>query len=126
MEILWVALAGVAGTLSRYGMTGVAYRILGDRFPYGTLLVNVIGSIVIGFVMHVGISTALLPKTVRVAVTIGFLGAFTTFSSFSYETIRILEERMWGMATLNIASNVVLSLLGCWIGIVFAKFLLGR
>ena len=126
MEILWIAIAGVAGTLSRYGMTGLTHRVLGDRFPYGTLLVNVIGSIVIGFVMHFGITTAALPKTARVAITIGFLGAFTTFSTFSYETVRILEDRLWGMATLNIAANVILSIFGCWLGITLAKLLIGR
>ncbi len=125
-EVLWVSIAGVLGTLCRYGLTGFVYKIVdSDQFPLGTLVVNVLGSFAIGFIMQVGTATTLLPRTVRVAATIGFLGAFTTFSTFSYETVKLLETRMWNTALLNSSANLLGCLLACWLGIVAAKALLG-
>ena len=118
-EVVWIAVAGLLGTLSRYALTGATYRLLAPRFPIGTVIVNLSGSFVIGVIMTLGFATAWIPQTARVAVSIGFLGAFTTFSTFSYETVKLLESRMWWNAALNISINVIGSIVACWLGIVF-------
>ena len=125
-EIFWIAIGGVLGTLSRYGLTGLTYRILDrEQFPFGTLLVNVLGSFAIGIIMQLGSATTLIPRTTRVTATIGFLGAFTTFSTFSYETVKLIEDRMWSAALLNAGSNVFGCCFACWLGIVCANALTG-
>ena len=118
---VFLAIAGALGALSRYGLSLLAYRAMGDGFPYGTLLVNMLGSATFGFVMQVGLNTGFIPDSLRMATTIGFLGAFTTFSTFSYETMRFLENGAWGPAALNIAANVGLS-----VAAVMGGVLLGR
>jgi len=105
-EVIYIAVAGSLGALGRYYLAGLAQRVLGGGFPYGTLLVNVLGSFLVGFVMQVGMSTDLMPRSLRLAATLGFLGAFTTFSAFSYETLGYLEDGMWLMAGVNILANV--------------------
>lgn len=107
-ELLWITLAGAVGTLCRYGLGSLVHRFTGTSFPYGTLAVNVLGCFVIGLVMQIGLNTTLISRTVRVAITIGFLGAFTTFSSFGYETLRLAEEGMWQAALLNVGLNLAL------------------
>ena len=82
--LLWVAAAGAAGTAARYGVGGLAYRLVGTRFPWGALAVDALGGLLVGLVMYVGLHSDLLTPTVRTAVAVGFLGAFTTFATFSY------------------------------------------
>ncbi|MFA6347766.1 MAG: fluoride efflux transporter CrcB, partial [Dehalococcoidales bacterium] len=106
MQVLYIAIAGALGAVSRFLLSGFAYRLLGSGFPYGTLCVNVLGSLLIGFIMQVGLSTDIIPQQLRTTITVGFLGAFTTFSTFSYETLNYIQEGVWGMALLNIAANV--------------------
>lgn len=124
-EVLLIALAGALGSIARYGISGWAYQALGQRFPYGTLVVNVIGSLLIGAVMHVGLSTELISRSARLAIAVGFLGAFTTFSTFSYETVRYLEDGAWWLAGTNAAANVILCLSGVWIGLKAAQSVFG-
>ena len=119
MQALYLFIAGGLGALSRWGLGGLAQRI-GDTFPWGTLTVNVLGSLVLGFIMQLGLSTDLIPQEMRIAATVGFLGAFTTFSTFSFETARYLEDGLWASGLLNIVLNVVLciaaALLGMFLG----------
>jgi CrcB protein len=124
-ELLLIALAGALGSIARYGTSGWAYEVLGERFPYGTLVVNVIGSLLVGAVMQVGLSTELISRSARLAMAVGFLGAFTTFSTFSYETVRYLEDGAWWLASTNAAANLVLSLFGVWIGLRSAQIVFG-
>jgi len=124
-EIIFLALAGVLGTLSRYGLSGLVQRMTGAGFPYGTLTVNILGSLLIGLIMQIGLSTDIIPRTLRLAVTIGFLGAFTTFSTFSYETIRFMEDGAWLMASLNILANLGLCLLSTFLGMTIGRIILG-
>ncbi len=123
--ILLLAVAGAAGTLSRYGLGGLAQRITGAGFPYGTLVINVLGCLVIGYAMQLALNTNIIPATARVVVTIGFLGAFTTFSTFSYETVRFLEDGAWVSAILNIAANVGLGLSATMLGGLLGRITLG-
>jgi CrcB protein len=119
VQVLYLFIAGGLGALSRYGLSGLAQRI-GAGFPWGTLVVNVLGSLVLGLVMQIGLSTDVIPREVRIAATVGFLGAFTTFSTFSFETARYLEDGVWATGLLNIVLNVVLciaaALLGMFLG----------
>jgi CrcB protein len=124
-QIIFLAIAGVLGTLSRYGLSGLVQRLSGAGFPYGTLIVNVFGCLIIGFVMQIGLNTDIIPRTLRVTITIGFLGAFTTFSTFSYETVSYLQDSAWLLASLNIISNLGLCLLSTIIGTVLGRIVAG-
>jgi CrcB protein len=122
-QLAYIAVWGALGCLARYFLSGWVYALLGRGFPYGTLVVNVIGAFLIGLVMEFSIRSALVSPTLRTALTIGFLGGLTTFSTFSFETFRLLEEG----ALLTACGNVLLSVVCClactWLGIVVARAL---
>lgn len=124
-RLLWVCLGGAAGTAARYWLAGWAPQVLGAAFPYGTLLVNAIGSFLLGAVMHVGLSTEILSPTVRIALAVGVLGGFTTYSSFCFETLRYLQEGAWMVGFLYVASMVLGCLIACALGFGLAKWLVG-
>lgn len=123
--VLLLAGAGALGSLSRYGLGGLVQRIAGAGFPYGTLVINVLGCLAIGFIMQIALNSNIMSATTRVVITIGFLGAFTTFSSFSYETVRLLENGAWLSAILNISGNLFLGLLATVFGIAIGRATLG-
>ena len=104
MRLLLICLGGAVGTGARYLIGGLAARWLGPEFPYGTLFINVLGSFLIGFIQQVGLTTLAIPETTRLVLTIGVMGGLTTYSSFSYETIRLIENGSW----LGAAANIVL------------------
>ncbi len=108
-RVLWIGFAGALGTLTRYFVGLWAARALGTAFPFGTLFVNVAGCFLIAAVMQVAASTALLPPTARLAITTGFMGGLTTYSSFNYETTKLASDGAWGASTLNFC----LTTLGC-------------
>lgn len=120
-QLVYIALFGALGCLSRYFLSGWAYQLFGRGFPYGTLAVNVIGAFLIGLVMEFSIRSALIPPILRIALTIGFLGGFTTFSTFSFETFRLLEEGAFVIAFFNVMVSVVSCLACTWVGIVVAR-----
>lgn len=122
-QLVYIALLGAAGCLSRYFLSGWVYQLFGRGFPYGTLAVNIIGSFLIGLTMEFSIRSALISPVLRIALTIGFLGGFTTFSSFSFETFRLLEEGAFVIAFFNVLVSVVSCLACTWIGIVVARAL---
>ncbi len=124
-NILFIALAGALGALCRYGLSGAVQRVAGGGFPFGTLLVNILGSALIGFIMQIGLSTDIIPRSLRIIVTIGFLGAFTTFSTFSYETVKFLEDGAWMPGILNIIANIGLCLLSTLLGMLLGRITLG-
>jgi fluoride exporter len=122
MEIaLAVAVCGGLGCLSRYFISGWVYDLLGRNFPYGTFVVNILGAFIIGLLMEFGLRSALIPPTLRVGLTVGFLGGLTTFSTFSYETFRLLEEGNFVTASANVLSSVLVCLLFTWVGITVAR-----
>jgi CrcB protein len=125
MQILYISIAGVLGTLSRYGLSTFTQRLSGAGFPFGTLVVNVLGSLAIGFVMQLGLSTDIIPRSLRIAATIGFMGAFTTFSTFSYETVGYIQNGAWLMASANILGNLVLCLGATMLGMALGRFTAG-
>jgi CrcB protein len=125
MQILYISIAGLLGTLSRYGLSGLTQRLTGAGFPYGTLLVNVLGSLAIGFIMQLGLSTALIPRSLRIAATIGFMGAFTTFSTFSYETVSYIQDGAWLLAALNVVINITLCISATILGMALGRITAG-
>ena len=124
-QLLFLAVAGALGTLSRYALSGLTQRITGAGFPWGTLVINILGCLIIGYVMQMALTTDIIPASVRVVVTIGFLGAFTTFSTFSYETVKFLEDGALVSAILNITSNVGLGLIATFFGMLLGRITLG-
>ena len=124
-EVLLIAVAGALGALSRHGISVAASRFISDSFPYGTLIVNVVGCFLIGYIMHLGLVTDVIPAAWRVALTIGFLGGLTTFSSFSYETVTFLQEGAWIPAVGNIAANLLLGITATLAGLGVGRLTLG-
>ncbi|MCM2358899.1 MAG: fluoride efflux transporter CrcB [Geobacteraceae bacterium] len=121
--ILLIALFGALGCLTRYFLSGWVYKAVGSGFPSGTLAVNIVGAFCIGLVMEFAIRSTLVSPSLRIGLTIGFLGGLTTFSTFSYETFRLLEEGELLIATANALLSVVACLLFTWLGIITAKAL---
>jgi len=123
-RFLWVCFGSAVGGGARYLVSGWA-QSLGASFPYGTLAVNLIGSFLLGGLMFLGVEANLMPPTVRIAVTTGVLGGFTTYSTFSYETMRYLQDGAWEIAVANVAVTVFGCLGGCLLGWAGARWLLG-
>jgi len=101
-RFLLVCLAGAIGTGLRYGVGLWAGRVIGTGFPYGTLIVNVVGCFLIALVYQLGISTTLISPTVRITLTTGFMGGLTTYSAFNNDTTLYLQQRAWAIALLNV------------------------
>jgi CrcB protein len=116
MTAILVAIGGALGALARYG---VAHALYSSRFPWATLLVNVTGSFLLGVVLR---ATATWPAAVswRAFLAVGFCGAFTTFSTFSYESLRLLQDRHWGAGLFNIGANTLLCLAAVAAGMLIA------
>ncbi len=119
--LLAIASGGALGALARYGTVLLMAAWLGLNFPYGTLAVNVIGSFIIGVLYVWFIEHGWLALPLRALLQIGFLGAYTTFSSFSLETLVLLEQGALGRALLNILANLLLCLLATWLGMIAAR-----
>ena len=125
LQILVIAIAGAFGAVSRYGLSLLAYNLFGSGFPYGTFIVNIIGCFLLGFVMQISLATDVISGTWRLAITTGFLGALTTFSTFSYETMRYVSEGGWLLAAGNVAANIVLGLMATFGGLALARLIVG-
>ncbi len=91
----WICLGGAFGTGLRYGMSVLTLKTLGASFPYGTLAVNIIGSFLIGVILHLGLHTEIIPPNLRMILTTGVLGGLTTYSTFNYETLQYLRHGEW-------------------------------
>jgi CrcB protein len=124
-RFLLICAGGAVGTGARYLIALEAPRILGTGFPYATLTVNVLGSFLLGALMHVGLTTNLLSPDMRLMVTTGIMGGFTTYSTFNYETMEYLREGAFGLAALNVASTLVLCLLAGVLGLALSRWLVG-
>ena len=120
-DLAVIAVAGAFGSLSRYGTTLWAQRRFGDTFPYGTLLVNVVGGFLIGLLAAGVLARSDTNPIIRSAIIIGCLGGFTTFSAFSYDTLTIAADGAALRAILNACLNVILALGATWSGVLTAK-----
>jgi CrcB protein len=118
----WIAIGSALGGMARYWCSGMAARLIGETFPWDTLIVNVVGSFIIGFFATVtGPDGRIFADTLtRQAVMIGFCGGYTTFSSFSLQTLNLLQDGEWGLAGANIAFSVIACLVAVWAGYALA------
>jgi CrcB protein len=119
-RFLLVCLGGAAGTAARYFVGGVAERTLGATVPYGTLAVNLIGSFLISVIMYLGVDRGLLSIDLRMMLTTGVMGGFTTYSSFNYETLRLFQQGspLWASAYVGVmlAGCLAAGMLGLVVG----------
>jgi CrcB protein len=120
---LWIAVAGSAGALSRYQLEGFISRHARGAFPWGTLVVNASGCFVLGLLFTLLTERFLPHPYLRSALTIGFLGAYTTFSTFAFETVRLAEDGARGLALLNVVVSVAVGVAAAWFGIVAGRTL---
>ncbi len=121
MQLISIAIGGAVGALCRYGMSNGIYAMLGRGFPYGTLSVNLLGSIIMGASYVIMLERMDVSPEWRAGITIGLLGAFTTFSTFSIETLNLLEAGESIKAGLNILLSVSLCISGCWLGMIIGR-----
>ena len=118
LSAIYIAIGGAVGTLLRYWCSGLVAAAIGETFPWGTMSVNVLGSMLIGlFAVLVGPDgRLLLHPDLRQAILIGVFGGFTTFSSFSLQTLALIQDDEWLFATANVLLSVGLCLGGVWVG----------
>jgi len=121
MNYLYVACGAAIGGTLRYWLSGAVYKILPETFPYGTFSVNFIGSLIIGIIMFYFNERELISQELRLFLTVGFCGGFTTFSTFSLETFNLLKNSEYLLGFGNIILNVVMCLAG-----VFIAYLISR
>jgi CrcB protein len=122
--IWYVALGSAVGGVLRYLLGGWVQERAGTTFPIQTLLINVTGSLLLGFLQQYALETSAVSPEVRTMLTIGFCGGYTTFSTFSFETVRMLEDGDWRRAALYVTLSVVLSVGAAILGIVAARELI--
>jgi len=120
-QLAAVAIGGAAGAVMRWLMASGVQKMVGGAFPWGTFAVNALGSFLLGFLFVWLIERSTASELLRLAITVGFMGAFTTFSTYSLESIRLLQEGAFSLAFGNIAGQVVICLLLTWLGIQLAR-----
>lgn len=120
---LTIGLFCAGGGLTRYYLSGWVYSVMGRTFPYGTFAVNIIGAYLIGLIMELGLRSTLLSESLRIGLTVGFLGGLTTFSTFSFETFKLLEDGQLLLAFTNVLASVAVCLVFTWLGIVTVRAL---
>lgn len=116
MRILLLVIFGAAGTLARYGLQGLVQYRTGPGFPSGTLVVNLTGCFLLGLVGQFALHRLAFPPEWRIGITLGFFGAFTTFSTFGWETVKMLEDGEWLKAALYVGASVIGGVLAALMG----------
>jgi fluoride exporter len=123
--MLWYIAAGSAiGGVSRYLLGGFLQRQTGGTFPIGTLVINISGSFLLGLILRYAVETPTLTPEARAFLTVGFCGGYTTFSTFSYETVALMEDGQWPRAALYVALSVGVSVLAAFLGFAAARELI--
>ncbi len=122
-DFLIISAGAIIGANARYVISRFAAKVLGPVFPYGTLLINVTGSLIVGFFMIWATERVLLDPRWRLFVVIGFCGAYTTFSSYAFETMAYFERGQWTLMLGNIFTNNILCLLAALAGMALARIL---
>ncbi len=115
-RVLWVGLGGMAGSVARYLLSDWLTKAIGPTFPFGTLAVNLIGSLLLGAIMAIAVHTTSLSPGAQLGLTTGVMGGFTTYSTFNFETLRLLEERAWALAGLYVGATLFGCLAVGWLG----------
>ena len=118
LTYFWIGLGSALGGMARYWCSGVIARTFGETFPWGTIIVNASGSLIIGFLATLMSPDGrlLVPPDARVFLTIGLCGGYTTFSSFSLQTLHLVRDGEWLWATANVLFSVILCLAAVWLG----------
>ncbi len=122
-QLIAVAIGGAGGAVMRWLMTSGIQKVAGGTFPWGTFAVNALGSFLLGFLFVWLVERSGVSELLRLALTVGFLGAFTTFSTYSLESVRLLQEGAISLAFGNVIGQVVVCLFLTWLGIQLAKAL---
>lgn len=123
MSYLWIAIGAVVGAGARYFLSRYVARVFLSTFPYGTLLINVTGSLLLGFFLILTSERMLVDPRWRLLVAVGFCGSYTTFSSYAFETFAYIEQGQWLLMGLNIISSNVLCLAAVLAGAAIARWL---
>lgn len=123
MRYLFIGLGGFFGSIARYIVGGLIYNLVGAQFPWGTLAVNISGSFLLGFFFTVSTERFLINPTLRAAISIGFIGAYTTFSTLTLETWQLVEHGSFLYALTNLTASVVLGLTFVYLGTVIGRLL---
>ncbi|MBI4309349.1 MAG: fluoride efflux transporter CrcB [Candidatus Omnitrophica bacterium] len=116
-------LAGGAGTILRYVLSGFVFQLLGARFPYGTLVINLLGCFLIGFLAQVSESKFLLPPNTRLFLMAGFIGAFTTFSTFIFETVSLIKDGQMLLGFTNVFLSVLMGFAVFYLGVLVGELI---
>ncbi len=120
-DIIWISLGAILGANMRYLVSRTSLVYLSSSIPYGTFIVNITGSFIVGFFLAWSTQRVFIDPRWKLFIVIGFCGAYTTFSSFSYETITLFEQSDYGLATLNFLGNNIFCLLATVAGIALAR-----
>jgi CrcB protein len=120
---LWIALGAVVGASARYSLSGFVTRLLPSSFPYGTLIINITGSLLLGFFLAWTSEQVLIDPRWRLLIAIGFCGSYTTFSSYAFETFALGEQGQWLLMGLNVIASNLLCLISVVAGAALARWL---
>ena len=120
-RFLMICAGGAVGTGARYLLGGWAQRALGTGFPYGTLIINALGSFLIVIIMHLSVERGVIAPDLRLVLTTGLMGGFTTYSTFNYETIRLFQDGALGLGALNVLTTVLVCLLAGGLGVLICR-----
>ena len=123
LRVVLIGVAGLLGTLARYSLSGIVARRIGETFPMGTLVVNVIGCFLAGLLFYLLQERFLVNEVVRTALMIGFLGGFTTFSSYGLQTFALMRDGELALALTNVLVSNVLGLITVWAGYSLARLI---
>ncbi len=122
-RLLWIALAGAMGTLARYGVGGLVHRVAGSVFPWGTLAVNAAGCFLFSLVWSLAEQRGIISGHTRTIVLVGFMGAFTTFSTYMFESGQMLRDGQWSWAAGNVVAQNGVGLVALYGGMWLAEWL---
>lgn len=122
-KLAWLAFAGALGTLLRFALTGFMQRVCGEKFPWGTLTVNCLGCFLFGFVWSLAEERLIISGQTRFIILTGFMGAFTTFSTFAFETSEQLRDSEWLLAGANLAAHNIIGIVLLVLGIAVGRWL---
>lgn len=123
MKYLLIGFGGAIGSIGRYALQGLVYQFTGTGFPYGTLAVNIIGCFLIGLFMELSEDRFFIDPQIRIFITVGILGGFTTFSTFGYETFSLLRDGEFLRASFNVTHSVIIGLVAVWLGVITARII---
>ncbi|MDA8379796.1 MAG: fluoride efflux transporter CrcB [Actinomycetota bacterium] len=121
MRVVWVGVGGFFGSAARYWVGGLVNRVAGGAYPWGTLVINVSGCFVLGLLMTALTERFLPHPNLRTALTVGFIGAYTTFSTFAFESVKLGQDGAFGLAVVNVVASVVVGLGAAWLGIAVGR-----